>query len=158
MAIDFLNPFIEKLYLLDDTEKSRLRRVSNPSNDSRVYDILVRMNYTTPDWAQSKIDMITVLYSNAYQCNETEEKTFNLGKTLKYCDFSEIRMKSLLSTDSENLFFKLRQAVKRLNKEQIAINWTKLSHDIIQWDHDSKFVQRNWAKGFFTDEAINKEN
>jgi CRISPR type I-E-associated protein CasB/Cse2 len=153
---ELIENYYNSLKKLSDAEKSRLRRsASNPTRDTRIFDILSKL--PIPPWAREKLDLCAVLYSITYQCPETENDDFNLGNVLEECGFSDIRMRALLDTDVENLNFRLRQVFSFVNGKNKPLNWKTITSNILNWENESKYVQRKWAEGFYAKELKNKK-
>lgn len=63
------------------------------------------------------------------------------------------RMIALLDSDfeeSDELSYRLRQCVKLAASHQVGIDWLQLLKDLIYWTHEDKFVQKNWARDFYS--------
>jgi len=156
---DFVAEFCKRLNSLKPSELSRLRRAtSEPSTDPRIFDILARLEMNSPEWAKSKLDICSVLYAICYQCPNNEIENFNFGSVLERNNFSEIRMKALLETDSENLNYRLRQALRFINSKRVFLDWNKIIKDILSWDSDEKRIQRKWAEGYYAREILNNKD
>lgn len=61
----------------------------------------------------------------------------------------EQRFVVLLDADSEQLPHRLRQMVTLLRTEQVSLDWRQLLKDLLYWNHERRFVQQRWAKGFY---------
>ena len=70
----------------------------------------------------------------------------------------ELRFNALLEADSENLAEYLRQNVSLLRSKAVPINWAQLLHDTQAWNTDSRFVQHEWAKGFWVNRESTDDN
>ena len=46
--------------------------------------------------------------------------------------------------------FRLRQTVKLVLSKEGRIDWPRLLHDLHAWNHPDKYVQKRWAKDFYT--------
>ena len=92
---------------------------------------------------------------------KSDEKFNNLGKSLSFLkdesDSIEKRFVALLNSDEEDLPNHLRQIVSLLKSKESPINWFLLLKDIKSWSHEDRFVQRNWAKGFWGNSTENTE-
>jgi len=64
----------------------------------------------------------------------------------------EKRFTDLLDTDIEDLPYKLRQAVTLI--EGVPIDWEMLIHDLIGWSHPDRWVQKKWARGFWSNPRL----
>lgn len=65
----------------------------------------------------------------------------------------EHKFTALVTAQRDDLGTRLRQVVSLLEAGQIPVDWSKLLHDLDYWDHEDRFVQRQWASAFWrTDE------
>lgn len=62
----------------------------------------------------------------------------------------DTRFERLLDADQQQLPFYLRREVHYLFNEGGRIDWTKLLRDLLHWDHPDRFVQRTWAREYFS--------
>lgn len=62
----------------------------------------------------------------------------------------ELRFTALLDSDSDELPHRLRQAVSLVTSQQIALDWPRLLEDVSAWGSDSRYVQRRWARDFWS--------
>jgi CRISPR system Cascade subunit CasB len=60
----------------------------------------------------------------------------------------EKRFTDLLDTDLTELPYKLRQAVALI--EGTGLDWVTLIKHLIHWDHPDRWVQKDWARGFWS--------
>jgi CRISPR system Cascade subunit CasB len=63
------------------------------------------------------------------------------------------RFQALLDSNSENLPFRLRQAVRLAAASDQSIDWRRLLNDLLNWDHPDRYVQLQWARDYFTDHS-----
>lgn len=97
------------------------------------------------------------LYGLCWEIQETHERlTFasSLRKTEKSQSF-EKRFLDLYRSDINQLPFHLTQCArylksKRASAEGIAINWRVLIDDVANWDHPDRYVQRRWARDWWS--------
>ncbi len=75
-------------------------------------------------------------------------------KQLTNSDSIEQRFVALLNSDKEDLPIHLRHAVALAKGKDIPINWGQLLKDIRCWDHEARFVQRNWARDFWATDNV----
>jgi CRISPR system Cascade subunit CasB len=61
----------------------------------------------------------------------------------------EKRFAALIDSHLEDLSDRLRSAVSLLRSKEIGINWQSLLIDLLQWDNDTRIVQRRWARDFW---------
>ena len=60
------------------------------------------------------------------------------------------RFERLLDADRTQLPFLLRREIQVASNEGGRINWAQLLQDVRHWQHPDRFVQRNWARDYFT--------
>lgn len=109
--------------------------------------------------------LVASLFAGWHQGEEKAESAEgNLGKSLRtlvgkhVADGASLedaekrlekRLIALLNCHQDDLPDHLRQAVSLLKSKEVPINWAQLLHDIKGWSHESRYVQRAWAKGFW---------
>lgn len=81
-----------------------------------------------------------------------------LWKSNDEAEGPERRFVALLDSDSEDLPMRLRQAISLLKTNDIAINWQQLLRDLRSWSHPDRYVQRQWAKDFWSNQRSDGEN
>lgn len=59
----------------------------------------------------------------------------------------EKRFTAILDTPTADLPPVLRQAISLI--EGTALDWRQLILDLMNWDHEDRFVQKHWARGFW---------
>jgi CRISPR system Cascade subunit CasB len=64
----------------------------------------------------------------------------------------EHRFVALLKCHREDLFDHLRHAVALASSNTAGVNYEQLLKDIPNWDHEDGFVQRNWAKSYWSNQ------
>ncbi len=62
----------------------------------------------------------------------------------------ENRFSVLLSSDEERLTHHLRQAVSLCAAHDVRIGWVSLIGDLRRWSHPDRFIQRRWARAFWS--------
>jgi CRISPR system Cascade subunit CasB len=65
----------------------------------------------------------------------------------------ERRFTALLAAHQDDLDFYLRQAVSFLRSKEIPIDWHRLIRDIQNWGHPEGYVQKAWARAFWSHRA-----
>ena len=61
----------------------------------------------------------------------------------------ERRFVALLRTGPDRLPTRLRENVNLLRSNKVPINWHQLYHDLIRWTHPARYIQSEWAIGFW---------
>lgn len=64
-------------------------------------------------------------------------------------DSTEQRFVALLNCHRDNLPDYLRHAISLLRSKEVPVDWRRLLQDVLGWDHDSRYVQRAWARDFW---------
>jgi len=62
----------------------------------------------------------------------------------------ERRFSALLNCHQDDLRQHLRHAVSLLKSKEVPVNWRLLCEHIQQWNHEKRWVQRNWARSFWS--------
>lgn len=76
----------------------------------------------------------------------------NFGKSFRDVgdhDSAQKRFMALLDSDREDLPHRLRQAVSLAKSKNVPLDWLQLLADLGHWDHPKRFVQFDWAKGYW---------
>lgn len=53
--------------------------------------------------------------------------------------------------------YRLRQSVKLAAGHEVGVDWVNLLDDLCRWDHPQKFIQKKWARSFFSAVDIEME-
>jgi CRISPR system Cascade subunit CasB len=77
-------------------------------------------------------------------------QAFNLLARKRQAESLEKRFVALLNADADDLPEHLRHAVSLLKSEGIALDWASLITDLQKWNHPSRYVQRRWARDFWS--------
>ena len=64
----------------------------------------------------------------------------------------ERRFTTLLNARREDLHIHLRHAVSLLRASDQPVDWAQLLDDLKSWGHEDRWVQRNWARAFWSGE------
>lgn len=146
--------FIERLEKLDVGAKARLKRNAGLSlAEARdVLGLFYRLlPAAVPGYQQERYFMIATLYPLA-----DGGRHRNLGATLRAARLPmngaglDRRVEALLDADTEQLRFRLRQAIRFAQSNRVPVNWPQLLRDVLRWDHPDRFVQRQWAEAYFS--------
>ena len=62
----------------------------------------------------------------------------------------EQRFITLLNSHEDDLPVHLRQAISLLKTHDIPLDWRRLIRDIQGWTHPDRYVQKRWARDFWT--------
>src|SRR5262249_19682342 len=86
-------------------------------------------------------------------CRQAEQvnfgAAFGTGLTVEEKQQRERRFIDLLDTDADELPYKLRQAVTLIARDSIGLDWRLLIQHLGHWDHPDRWVQKDWARGFW---------
>jgi CRISPR type I-E-associated protein CasB/Cse2 len=81
---------------------------------------------------------------------------FGGGLTLDEKQPREKRFIDLLDTGREELPYKLRQAITLIGRDGIGLDWVLLIKHLSHWDDQNRWVQKEWARGFWAAAAEEK--
>ena len=162
------NPFIQFLEQLRDNENTAalatLKKglMKEPSEELSMYSYIIPW-LGNKNYIGNKEKMyFTIASLFAYHPQKGDNGS--IGNTLKRIALSEMkdssikdinetpiskRFMALLNCHIEDLHLHLRQIISICSSNEIAINWHKLFHDVLQWNSDEKWIQKNWAKDFW---------
>jgi CRISPR system Cascade subunit CasB len=85
----------------------------------------------------------------AYAEKENFGAAFGAGLTLEEKQKREKRFIDLLDTDAEELPYKLRQATTLIARDGVGLDWVMLIQHLGHWSHPERWVQKDWARGFW---------
>lgn len=156
--------FIERLTGLSQGELAQLKRsAGKPVALSRgaigtFYRILPR---PVPRRDEEIYFVVATLFGlNKYK------KTGNFGLSMKEVkrksgsDGTDRRFTVLLDSELDErsgqhfggeLAYRLRQCVKLTASKEVGIDWVQLLDDLLSWSYPEKWVQKQWARTYFTD-------
>lgn len=82
----------------------------------------------------------------------------SMGDTFKYIAVQssdskgpERRLMAMLNSHRDDLHGHLRHSVSLAKSKEVGINYEKLLNDLIYWDRESRSVQKQWAKDFWSE-------
>jgi len=149
----------------DSAIMSKLRRgLNNPMQSPELFSVVIPRLPQFDEkerYKEQPYFMVAALFS--FHPENSDDGT--LGKSyraLKKGDDTdeavEKRFTNLLNAHGEDLYVHLRQVVSILKSKDIKINWKQLIKDISYWSHESKFIQKNWARDFWSYQKNNQNN
>jgi CRISPR system Cascade subunit CasB len=65
----------------------------------------------------------------------------------------EQRFVALLNCHDDDLASHLRQAVSLLKAHEVPVDWAELLRDVQRWRSEQRWVQRRWARSFWSEAA-----
>jgi CRISPR type I-E-associated protein CasB/Cse2 len=87
-------------------------------------------------------------------CPQTADVNFGAAfgtrLTLEEKQQREKRFIDLLDTGAEEVSYKLRQAITLIARDGIGLDWVLLIRHLRHWTHPDRWVQKVWARGFWT--------
>jgi CRISPR system Cascade subunit CasB len=145
--------FLDRLGKLDNAARARLKRsAGRPLAEAR--DSLGLFYRLLPAGVHPAQEEWYFLIATLYPLADAGASG-NLGSALRRAsDQGSVkginrRFEILIDSDSSQLPFRLRQAVRFLNSKEVAVNWTQMLEDVLHWNHPSRYVQKQWARSFF---------
>src|SRR5262249_15248081 len=86
-------------------------------------------------------------------CKQKEKVNFGAafgdGLTLDEKQQREKRFIDLLDADAEELPYKLRQTLTLIARDGVGFDWVLLIRHLGQWTNPDRWVQKEWARGFW---------
>jgi CRISPR system Cascade subunit CasB len=153
---DRITAFIKNLSRLDAADRARLKRNAGKAL-AEAEDVLALfyrlLPYGTPPYQEEAYFLVATLYPLV-----PSGPAGNLGAALgqvrkrapKFSKGIDRRIEALIDADESQLAFRLRQAVHFLASNRAGLDWACLLNDLLHWNHPDRFVQKEWARSYFS--------
>jgi len=161
---DWRDRFVEHLEKLRDQENrgalATLRRGLGypPGTVPEMYSYVVPWVPTYRN-AEDSAFLLAALFAFHSQSGGQGTLGAAFARIATLSDSIEQRFVAVLNCHRDDLSHHLRHAVSLLRSKDVPIDWKQLLRDVLAWDHDDRYVQRNWARDFWrsstTDEDTN---
>jgi CRISPR system Cascade subunit CasB len=162
MSESFKHPVIQHLESLageDHADRAALAKLRRAlQNPIEAYPIILPyLPHDVSDNDLSLYAMLAGLFANHPQIGGSG----NMGNHMREAagenvEATERRFVNLLRSNLEDLPILLRQSVSFLrSKNNIPVDWEQLRRDLFAWDHPQEYVQKNWARAFWSSHASN---
>ena len=144
--------FLGKLAKLDAGDKAKLKRdAGKPLTEAQSIGLFYRL---LPYGLYAAQEETYFLVATLYPLAESG-RAGNFGVSLRRARDPknhkglDRRIEVLLDSDTVQLNFRLRQAVRFLKSNRVKVNWQRLLEDLLWWNHANRFVQKQWARAYF---------
>lgn len=148
-----IRQFLEQLGQLESGELGQLKRYAGLSLDQAnsawrlFYRVLPRGVFQPHEPVYF---LVATLYARA---DHTPKGNFGDAaramRNRKNSQWLDSRMENLLNSRFTELPYHLNQLVAKLEPDGLRINCAQLLKDVLGWTHDSKFVQKRWARAYY---------
>jgi CRISPR system Cascade subunit CasB len=103
-------------------------------------------------YKESAFYLVAALFALHPQSTDDGNMGTHLAKTRTESgeDALERRFTALLAAHPADLPDYLRQVVSFLKSKEVPVNWDQLLRDLQNWGHEDRFVQKNWARSFWS--------
>jgi CRISPR system Cascade subunit CasB len=155
--------YLEKLYETDDRAAlAQLRRGigKEPGTAAEMFKIVVpRLPHGLSPYQEDAYFLIAALFASHPEAGGQG----NLGtafarlKAATDSESIEKRFIALLNSHEDDLATHLRHAVSLLKSTNVPIYWQRLLVDVQHWGHADRFVQRQWARAFWSEREKESE-
>jgi CRISPR system Cascade subunit CasB len=168
---NLMDIFLESLRNLSRGERAVLKRAAGFEIAKSRGGMEVFYRILPRALTNSRNEEIYFLVATLYSLNN-HALTGNFGLTLRKVKEStkssstDKRMAALLDSNFDllddskpgggELSYRLRQCVRLAASKDIGVNWRQLLQDLLLCTHPAKFVQKQWARSYFT-EQVKKE-
>jgi CRISPR system Cascade subunit CasB len=108
-----------------------------------------------PPGANRREEDLYYLVASLFAYHDQPRAQGNLGVSFRRVkdaaerDSTERRFVALLNCHRDDLPGHLRQVVGLAKSKDVPVDYRQLLTDLRYWDHPDRFVQRNWADGFW---------
>lgn len=149
-----IEQFISRLETLDPGDQARLKRGAGRTM-AEARDATILLYRILPDNTPFHQEEIYFLLATLFPLADGKGEG-NLGSALNKAQNEKThkgldrRLEVLLDSDVDQLSFRLRQTIHFLQSNRIRVNWAQLLRDLLNWDHPTRFVQKNWARAYYT--------
>ena len=161
------HPFIEYLESLRDSEQrgalAALRRgLGRPvgAEPEMLRYVVPWLPVETSPWQEEPYFLVASLFSLHAKPGGSGDMGRHLADAVTRQQRNEAverRLTALLAAHRDDLPYHLRQAVSLLRSCDVPIAWSRLLKDIQNWDHPDRWVQRNWARSFWSRPGSSEE-
>lgn len=109
------------------------------------------------------IGTLFALHQKSWLGNDDQLGATNLGASFARLrsevesDSIEKRFVVLLNCHQDDLPVHLRHGVSLLKSKEIPIDWSQLLRDLRGWWHEDRYVQRKWARAFWSEKTTAAE-
>lgn len=142
---------LEKLRERNPGGVAKLRRSlsEDPGNDPDVFPYVEPWVAGEHFRTRSAAYLVAGLWA-AYGRKSASGNPVSVAESFKQVSSSsgEARFIALLDADSDELSWRLRQAVALVAKES-RLDWAALLDDVIRWDSPARHVQQQWAREYY---------
>ena len=151
---DWRERFIGHLERLRDQEDRRalaiLRRGANRQPGTAIEMYALVLPWGVPRYAEDSAFLVAALF--ALHPDPKGQGTLGnaFARISGESDSIEQRFNALLNCHRDDLPYHLRQAVTLLRSKDVPVDWKRLLRDVLGWEHDDRYVQRDWARDFWS--------
>jgi len=147
--------FVARLGMLDAGERARLKRSAGMAlaESRNVLGLFYRLlPYGVPGYQEESYFLVATLFPLAKPGEQGD-----LGTALRHARSTQNskgldrRVEILLDSDAAQLPFRLRQAIHFLGSAEQPVNWVTLLEDLLSWNHQNRFVQKHWARSYYSE-------
>ncbi len=164
LTVNLNQSIIKRISNLSGGDLAILRRCNhNPLESEKLFPVLGKLGFLN----SPTNSIIACLYAAYHGQDDLPyfQPKFNFGEAFQkaynpeHSKDKDIRFRSLLSTtDWDQLAYRLRQAVKLLKSKSVLIDFSILLRDLNSWNSENRWVQREWAKGYYPSQDISPDN
>jgi len=132
-----------------------------PGEAAEMFPYLAR--WSMNPWEEDTYYLTASLFALHPASWSGDQSNHNFGASLAWLNRNsegagvERRLVAMLNADRDTLPDHLRHAVALLKGKEISVDWACLIEDLNGWEHESRYVQRRWARSFWGDQPITSE-
>lgn len=152
---------LESMAKKDGAERNKLARLRRGLHSpAETYSIILPLlREDAENWEIDRYATLAALFAGHPQSSQSG----NFGEHMKFAAgknavAAERRFVTLLRANEEDLLLLLSQAVNFLRAKDVPVNWEQLRQDLLDWDHPTRYVQKNWPHGFWHYRYTEKQN
>ena len=149
-----LAAFCERLEALGPGDRARLKRCSGRSmgESTEVLGLFFRLiGPGVAPWQEETLFLVATLFPLAEPAQiGSLGASLARARTASNASGLDRRVERLLDADDAQLPFRLRQAIHLLHSQRVGVEWSRLAADLLQWNHPDRYVQKEWARAYFS--------
>ena len=158
-------PFVNYLSRLAEQDRGAMAALRRglrrpPGEEPAMYPFVIPWlhEYTSP-WARDVHFIVASLFASYPAAARAKGNMGAHWHTLvQVKQVPERRFVALLNTSPNRLPTRLRESVTLLRSNKVPINWSQMYHDLIRWDHPTRYIQGEWAIVFWEQPQRNNQS
>lgn len=160
MNRELAKKIIETAKMTSNENTIKLRRAIGTDYGEKAQVLLAYRQVVPYDLNQTDDFIVFSVITMLAYCNNISGNITFASALKKYDEnWSEREMSKIFDnepSEDSTMLYAISNNVKRMFKDGIYIDFVELLYDLANWNHDSDFVRKKWAKDFVQVEDVYK--